>query len=81
MFSWVKFTAGRWVWSGSGELLGGLVKAIHHSVHGRHGLYHVVEGLVPEKIKLKQSMETKRLAIEKCFEPDCEHLKMNPIHF
>ena len=26
-------------------------------------------------------METKRLAIEKCFEPDYEHLKMNPIHF
>ena len=53
MFSWVKFTAGRWVWSGSGELLGGLVKAIHHSVHGRHGLYHVVEGLVPEKSKIQ----------------------------
>ena len=26
-------------------------------------------------------METKQLAIVKCFEPDHEHLKMNPIHF
>ena len=33
----------------SGELLGGLVQAIHYGVHGRHCLDNVIKGLVPER--------------------------------
>ena len=29
----------------------------------------------------KNQIQTKHGGFEKCFEPDCEHLKMNPIHF
>ena len=36
-------------WKASGQLLGGLIKAIHHSIHGGHCLDHIVKGLVPEK--------------------------------
>merc|ERR1712112_451547 len=32
---------------GSSQFLGGLVEPVHHAVHGGHGLYHVVERLVP----------------------------------
>ena len=39
----------------SGELLRSLVKSVHHSVHGRHGLNHVVKGFVPERSGLVKS--------------------------
>ena len=34
----------------SRELLSGLVETVHYGVHGRNGIYHVVECFIPEEI-------------------------------
>ena len=46
----------------SGELLRSLVKSVHHSIHGRHGLNHVVKGFVPERTRFSEKKRERDIA-------------------